>query len=151
MNSLKRRFSNNTGLQNEEPPIFSKQKIHPERGRPTKTQDYIEQKENTKPHYSNKFNDQKPQNNKKFQFKTKRPLIDLMQNLKKTFSFSLKDGAPTKSYQERPAERKKMAKFLGVRRHLIPQIHFLTNYGHLSDKVIYVGASPGKHLNNFNF
>lgn len=63
---------------------------------------------------------------------------------------TLCDDSPTSQYvpKNRPGQHDHDYIFKsGQRKLLVSEINFLTNYSHLSDTVLYIGASPGIHLN----
>ena len=62
----------------------------------------------------------------------------------------LRDESPTSQYvpKNRPGQHDHDYIFKsGQRKLLVSEINFLTNYSHLSNTVLYIGASPGIHLN----
>ena len=61
------------------------------------------------------------------------------------FKRTIEPSDPTQSYRRRKEEEKSVLHW-GQRKLLVAEIEFLTEYGHLSDTVVYAGAAPGTHI-----
>lgn len=61
------------------------------------------------------------------------------------FSRTLREDLPRLSYRSR-RNRVNFALHMGQRKLLLAEIEFITKYGHMSDHIVYAGASPGTHI-----
>jgi len=70
-----------------------------------------------------------------------------IEEIKVSVPFSLKYDRHIRQLPYRRRENDfKLTLHLGQRKLLLNEILFLTNYGHLSNKIVYAGAAPGIHI-----
>lgn len=71
-----------------------------------------------------------------------------LEEIKIEVPFSLKYDRHVRELPYRRRENDfKPSLHIGQRKLLLNEIHFLTNYGHLSNLVVYAGGAPGTHIN----
>jgi len=69
-----------------------------------------------------------------------------MDTLKQSIRLELESDAPRATYHRRDWDNKKDIIHWGQRKLLLSEIMFLTQYGHLSHRIVYAGAAPGHHI-----
>jgi cap2 methyltransferase len=69
-----------------------------------------------------------------------------MSLLKETICLTIGHDHPRKKYEPKGWEGRKTIRHWGQRKLLMTEILFLTRWGHLGKKVLYVGSAPGNHI-----